>query len=908
MGFLDVHTPIDFEEAKKYHESIKTDAIEQLINDWKRSKDWKKSMEELHWGDEMEYMLTSMPSDEKAPPKPYYHADKVLDKLHEVDEDTWKPEYASYMIEGVKVPPLVLVEDDIAKQVLSSLISRRRTAEAALPANVHVMSIPAFPTLGAEYTHRGEHLEGPTAESILVPDEVITPHVRFQTLTKSVRARKGAKVAIAPPLYKDVNTVSQGGIDFDPAVTPWELKKSGLDQSRDPLKDRVYLDATVFGFGQCCLQVVGLVVDVMTRSHHVVGWKVGAVAVALERYYGMVTDVDARYELLSQCVDDRTVQEADPRSPEFKQQGRMPETIHRKCGIGRYVSTTAPEAMSDLVVEHREDQKQRLLDAGMDEVLADYFAYIFYRDPMIIFKERIHLDNEHSIEHFEGMYSTHWTIVRIKPPPANQEDIHWRVELRTPDVQVTDYENAAIVTVAALLARAIVRRAEGPDGSAGGQVSGLIPISKVRENMLRSQQRDALRCGKFWWNHEGSIMETSMVDIWCARGGLLDVCRSELKKAMGEAAESSLDAELINFIEARVRGKLCLRSVFTCVFIQPMRILPVALIVTVGVVGAGDVNCTELGFDPTILKCDTCVRLRRNLELQKEAESIEEDCRKCCNLVDASGQNEIYEKAELVTSRMAMEARQDLSDFVKRKVPELKKRGYEITVTAWFKDSSGRVSVKEQKTLAVLRHPLTMSLAFTLLSCIICGVHVMKHLNAGRVRHVYLSFALYSFLNLMVQHMETVPVRRDYPLPLKWCLPPPQLDMRFLTAIRVAVLQFVFLKPICAVIAMLCSLTGYYKEGEMSVWAPFTWLFFINHASLSIAMYALATFYWMLQDLLEAYRPLCKFALIKLVVFLPWFQYTLVVTIWFILGRSFSDDAFTTTMVYEGLLECVELY
>lgn len=30
---------------------------------------------------------------------------------------------------------------------------------------------------------------------------------------------------------------------------------------------------------------------------------------------------------------------------------------------------------------------------------------------------------------------------------------------------------------------------------------------------------------------------------------------------------------------------------------------------------------------------------------------------------------------------MAMEARQDLSDFVKRKVPELKKRGYEITVT-----------------------------------------------------------------------------------------------------------------------------------------------------------------------------------------------------------------------------------
>ncbi|KAF4663227.1 hypothetical protein FOZ61_001798 [Perkinsus olseni] len=265
---------------------------------------------------------------------------------------------------------------------------------------------------------------------------------------------------------------------------------------------------------------------------------------------GLVTDVDARYELLSQCVDDRTVEEADPKNPEFKQQGRMPETIHR------YISTSAPESMSDLVVEHREDQKQRLMDAGMDEVFADYFAYIFYRDPMIIFKERIHLDNDHSIEHFEGMHSTHWTIVRIKPPPAMQYDIHWRVELRTPDVQMTDYENAAIVTVATLLARAIVRRAEGPDGSAGGQVSGLIPISKLRENMLRSQQRDALRCGKFWWNHEGSIIETSMVDIWCSPGGLLDVCRSELQKGMGDAAETSLDAELINFIEARTRGKV----------------------------------------------------------------------------------------------------------------------------------------------------------------------------------------------------------------------------------------------------------------------------------------------------------------------------------------------------------------
>ncbi|KAF4663257.1 hypothetical protein FOL47_005831 [Perkinsus chesapeaki] len=170
--------------------------------------------------------------------------------------------------------------------------------------------------------------------------------------------------------------------------------------------------------------------------------------------------------------------------------------------------------------------------------------------------------------------------------------------------------------------------------------------------------------------------------------------------------------------------------------------------------------------------------------------------------------------------------------------------------------------------------------------------------------------------------MEAVPIRRDYPPPLKWCLPPPQLDMRFLTAVRTTVLQFVgvetdknmkfrqvFLKPLCAAIALLCSIHGLYREGDLSPSAPFTWLFSIVNTSLSIAMYGLAAFYWALQDLLEPYRPLSKFTLIKLVVLLPWFQYSSVVTVWFLFGRSFnaSGGTYTTVLVYESLLECIEL-
>ncbi|KAF4692188.1 hypothetical protein FOZ60_013929 [Perkinsus olseni] len=350
----------------------------------------------------------------------------------------------------------------------------------------------------------------------------------------------------------------------------------------------------------------------------------------------------------------------------------------------------------------------------------------------------------------------------------------------------------------------------------------------------------------------------------------------------------------------------------------------------------GEVNCTELGFDPAVLKCDTCVRLRRSLEPQKEAEGIEKECRQCCNLVDASW--------NWLTSRMALEARQDLSDFVNRKVPELKKRGYDITVSIrhlvqtvlaltkvddagkeeeeaetdylevfdWKtdelveyialhlerKDASDEVARRRMRSSELAFHSIDSG----------GGTGVERMFGGNGAPALVLGICVKrACLHHQVQHMEAVPVRRDYPLPLNWCLPPPQLDMKFLTAVRVSVLQFVFLKPLCAVAALLCSLHGLYKEGDLGLWAPFTWIFLVVHTSLSIAMYGLATFYWILQDLLEPYRPLSKFALIKLIVFLPWFQYTLVVAVWFMFGRSFSDDTYTTALVYEGLLECVEL-
>ena len=48
-----------------------------------------------------------------------------------------------------------------------------------------------------------------------------------------------------------------------------------------------------------------------------------------------------------------------------------------------------------------EDIKNRLLDHGIDELLANHIAHLFIRDPLVIFSETVDQDDEVSADHFE---------------------------------------------------------------------------------------------------------------------------------------------------------------------------------------------------------------------------------------------------------------------------------------------------------------------------------------------------------------------------------------------------------------------------------------------------------------------------------------------------------------------------
>jgi glutamate--cysteine ligase catalytic subunit len=124
----------------------------------------------------------------------------------------------------------------------------------------------------------------------------------------------------------------------------------------------------------------------------------------------------------------------------------------------------------------------------VDELLANHIAHLFIRSPLVIFNETIDQNDSIDSDHFENLQSTNWQHMRFKPPPPGS-NIGWRVEFRSMEIQITDFENAAFAVFIVLVTRVIL--------SFG--LDFYIPISKVEEGMARAHHRDAVLNQKFWF-------------------------------------------------------------------------------------------------------------------------------------------------------------------------------------------------------------------------------------------------------------------------------------------------------------------------------------------------------------------------------------------------------------------------
>jgi len=75
------------------------------------------------------------------------------------------------------------------------------------------------------------------------------------------------------------------------------------------------------------------------------------------------------------------------------------------------------------------------MEQGVDDVLSTHIASLFTRDPIPAYSNEFEGSaSPDSVEHFENLQSTNWNSMRLKPPPAVDSQIGWRVEFRTMDI------------------------------------------------------------------------------------------------------------------------------------------------------------------------------------------------------------------------------------------------------------------------------------------------------------------------------------------------------------------------------------------------------------------------------------------------------------------------------------------
>jgi glutamate--cysteine ligase catalytic subunit len=651
MGIETVATPLDWFASLPHLEKVKMGGMRQFLfrfqDDQRNGSDYPDNA--LYFGDELEFMIIRFSEKSNDPVVDVdLCAHKVLAHLRQEQPNyIWATEYADYMVEAIAGKPWHEEDQDFLltgiNTIQESMHERRwkiyhqlqkvvaadDSSSSKCPQQLHhtVVSLSCFPALGAsprvidnhewqrildtnEERNRvmtpGQDLEKlPVSRSFFLSDAVTSPHVRYQTLTRNMRLRKGAKMCSLLPVEgaseQDVMAEIAGGATKQPqtqtytdAVYQSAFHMKGLHQKHltaeeaessdvqkhcllEPFWSAVYTDCQAFGAGCCALQATFGCTNLAEASYlhdHfvVIAPLLLALSAASPCVKGTLTAFDTRWDLMSQTWDDRRAGENFSSSSESTLNGTAETTVEssscsstysndsedieitevpsdvesNKVGFGRFYSPRHyisdgidMQTLHDVPSTVHAKGYELLRRSGVPENLARHVSSLFVRDPLVVFKERIDLDETRDLDHWNSLNSTNWTTVRLKVPES-EKNLPWRVEMRSPEIQMTDFENAALVTLLHTLVNYLLRRrrATTTDYSMGQHKNTLLlPISLVDENMRRSAQKDAITSQKFWWcgGERNQYLEKSLNEIFFDKeSGLLELAYRDLLQHKGE--------------------------------------------------------------------------------------------------------------------------------------------------------------------------------------------------------------------------------------------------------------------------------------------------------------------------------------------------------------------------------------
>ena len=510
MAFLSIFGRVlEYDESKPFFKIIKDNFIEVVINALKSEKSCRYPL----FGFEFEFQKIIIDDDKKHVYIDITAQDDILksSKYNLHSEFQISHEYGGWMIESIHNNPFNFNEIEKIPQTINNLYTYLYNKIG----QNKILSLANFPLLGVgKYFLEQEYLklikdqineekeekednneneikllleqinQNPYSKSIYTSDMIINRHPRFAGLTKNIRTRRGSKVEIKVPLFKDIKT----------------------NFNNEPFPGFVHMDSMAFGMGCCSTQVTvgacSLNAATLLYDNLIPFTPIFLVmSSACPIFKGKITDYDNRWNIISESVDDRTEDERNINSKNYIEKSRY-GPVYSYISDSKYSYDFNNDYKKFPI---NKEYYNKLIENGISPKLSEHFCNLLVRDPLVIFSEKINIDDKSDMSHFENINSTNWNALRFKLPRSSDGDTCFKIEIRTLDIQISPYENTSMICMI-LLTYALIL--------CSNEINFIIPISKVDENFRRAYKKDAINKEKFWWRID-CFKDEKLLEINC---------------------------------------------------------------------------------------------------------------------------------------------------------------------------------------------------------------------------------------------------------------------------------------------------------------------------------------------------------------------------------------------------------
>ncbi|KAL5699578.1 Protein laz1 [Ranunculus cassubicifolius] len=147
-----------------------------------------------------------------------------------------------------------------------------------------------------------------------------------------------------------------------------------------------------------------------------------------------------------------------------------------------------------------------------------------------------------------------------------------------------------------------------------------------------------------------------------------------------------------------------------------------------------------------------------------------------------------------------------------------------------------------------------------------------------------------------------------HPFPMNLFLKPWKLGLWFYQVVKFGIVQYMLIKCLSAVFAVILEAFGVYCEGEFNFKCGYPYIALVLNFSQSWALYCLVQFYTVTKDELEHIKPLAKFLTFKSIVFLTWWQ-GIAIALLFDLGlfKSPIAESLRFKSSIQAFIICIEM-